>query len=183
MLEDELDAAQDGLAAAYTELFREERFRKLVGWLATVYGVTQRKVTSIDQRSFRVAKEELLTFLARTSGWSAKLSRDTRNGSWRRGATNSNGGQQGWTTEDATLGVGGRGGGLRGHGEAPSAELPAADQPPPLPHPLGSPAGPRSKECCPGCSSRAQKVWSIRTPNYSGVVCPSCVRKRSRGEA
>lgn len=158
MMEDDL---REGLVPAYTELLKDEQFQLLLGALATMYGVVNRKVTSIDQRSFKASKERLTAFVARTSGWNAKVSRDTRNGSWRRGSVHPDQGQPRQADQGDLVGVGGRRGGVRSASDAP-AEVPEQA--------LQRHA---SKDRCPACQARAAKVWRMN----GQLVCPSCVRK------
>lgn len=161
MMEDDL---REGLVPAYTELLKEEQFQQLLGALATMYGVVNRKVTSIDQRSFKAAKERLTAFVARTSGWNAKVSRDTRNGSWRRGAVHPAREVEGRQEDGDVVGLGRRGGGLRGAGQE------AADSP------VGvkERQGPAMKNACPRCQhANPGKVWRVK----GQLVCPHCVRK------
>lgn len=170
MMEGDLDAAQDGLLAAFTELLKDPQFYVLVGALGTVYGVTARKVTSIDQRSFQAAKQRLQAFLARTSGWNAKLSRETRNGSWRRGAVHEGTAQPQDRRQGDLVDLGRRCSGLGSPGQAPTA---ASDSPSGVPQAQG----PAMKDRCPSCQARAGKVWKI--PGR-GLVCPSCVRSKCK---
>lgn len=164
------DAAQDGLLAAFTELLRDPQFYALVGALGTVYGVTARKVTSIDQRSFTAAKQRLQAFLARTSGWNAKLSRETRNGSWRRGAIHQGSEESKNGRQGDLVDLGRRCSGLGGPVQAPAQ---AAD----TPQGVQQTQGPAMKDRCPGCQARATKVWKI--PGR-GLVCPHCVRSKCK---
>lgn len=165
MIEDDLkDAQQTGLLAAYTELLRDEQFATLMGCLATVYGVTARKVTSIDQRSFKTAKDRLAAFLARTSGWNAKLSRDTRNGSWNRGAVHPVPNVEGREDPPGMERLGGRGDRLRS-GVAETSDQPSAE----------SRRAPQVKNRCPSCQAQTGKVWRMR----GSLVCPSCVRSKA----
>lgn len=151
MTDEVLDAAHDGHVAVFTELLKDEKFRTLVGHLANMYAVTARKVTSIDQRSFRVSKEEVTKFVARTSGWNAKLSRETRNGSWRRGAIHEGPKEQGWAGNVEH--VGRRSGRLESTGVE---TVPAGD-----------------KTRCPNCRKAATKVMAIR----GRLCCPGCVKR------
>lgn len=166
MMEDDL---REGLVPAYTELLRNEEFQQLLGALATMYGVVSRKVTSIDQRSFKAAKERLTAFVARTSGWNAKVSRDTRNGSWRRGAVHPDQGKPGQAHTGDLERLGGRGSRVRGEQLEP-ASAPAADSP----AGVKEAQGPALKDACPNCQGKHPgKVWRAA----GQLVCPKCVRK------
>lgn len=160
MMEDDL---RDGLVPAYTELLKDEKFQELLGALATMWGVVNRKVTSIDQRSFKAAKERLTAFVARTSGWNAKVSRDTRNGSWRRGAVHPAGEVEGRPDSGDVERVGRRGSGVRG------AEGPAPDSP----SGVKAPQRPSLRDACPSCQAKHPgKVWRVK----GQLVCPACIR-------
>ena len=162
MMEDELRA---GLVPAYTELLKDEEFQNLLGALATMYSVQNRRVTSIDQRSFQAAKQRLTTFVARTSGWNSKISRDTRNGSWRRGALHAQQAVPGQADQGDLVGVGRRSRGVRGE------QSPAADSPAGVPPQAAQ--GPSMRDRCPTCQAKALKVWRAA----GQLVCPSCVRR------
>lgn len=161
MMEDDL---RDGLVPAYTELLKDEKFQELLGALATMYSVVNRKVTSIDQRSFKAAKERLTAFVARTSGWNAKVSRDTRNGSWSRGAIHPPAPEQGRQDEGDVERLGRRGSRLRSREQA-AADSPAG---------VTQTQGPAVRDSCPSCQVKHPgKVWRIQ----GRLVCPHCVRK------
>lgn len=164
MMEDEL---REGLVPAYTELLKDERFQELLGALATMYGVVNRKVTSIDQRSFKAAKERLTAFVARTSGWNAKISRDTRNGSWRRGEVHPPANVEGREEGGDLVGLGRRSSRIRG------ADQEAADSP----KGVSTTQGPALRDSCPSCQAKHPgKVWRV----LGQLVCPHCVRKAIR---
>lgn len=178
MMEADLDAAHDGHVAVFTELLRDDKFRELVGYMATVYAVHNRRVTSIDQRSFTAAKERLTAFVARTSGWQTKLSRDTRNGSWRRGTVHPPGEVERRQDTPDLVGVGGRGSGVR---RVEHTQGPAADSPKEVAHRQG----PRLKDCCPSCQAKTGKIFKVpdrHTRTGSRLVCPHCVRKVKQDE-
>lgn len=177
MMEDEalLDAVQSGHLAAYTMLLKDPAFNRLVGCIATMYVVYNNKgVRSIDQRSFQLAKQEVTTFCARSSGYSAKLSRDTRNGRWRRGAVHPSGDQQGWKEETNVGSVGRRGGRLRSFEQA-APDTPQGQIEPGQEAVAGVMA--RDKSRCPSCNSHTLRVWTLRHGADSAVVCPACVRR------
>lgn len=172
MLEEQalLDAVQTGHLAAYTMLLKDAKFSRLVGCIATMYVVYNNKGTSIDQRSFQLAKQEVTTFCARSSGYSAKLSRDTRNGSWKRGAVYPPEGEQRWQKQGDVGGLGRRSGGVR------SEPSPAADSPAGVP-PEAVESLTHDKSRCPTCKSRTSRVWRLQHGANAAVVCPACVRR------
>lgn len=174
MLEEQalLDAVQTGHLAAYTLLLKDPAFNRLVGCIATMYVVYHNKGNSIDQRSFQLAKQEVVTFCARSSGYSAKLSRATRNGRWNRGAVHPPEGEQGWKGTGDVVGLGRRGGRVRGQSESP-----AADSPPGGDSTVDTSPMIHDKSRCPSCNSRTHRVWTLRHGANAAVVCPACVRR------
>lgn len=100
----------------------DEDFRILIGSLTTLYAVKQRKVQGLNARSFKAAKERVVTFCAKIVPWAVQGATGDRR--WGRGPLHQDGAVEGRKDEGAMGSLGRRSGGLRSH-SCPSCGSPA----------------------------------------------------------
>lgn len=101
------DASQEGWSFFDALMRTDEPFRILVGALTTLYAVRMRKVQGIDARSYKAAKEKLVTFAATTTPWAVRGTAGDRR--WSRGPLHQEQAVEGRPDSGAVERVGGLG--------------------------------------------------------------------------
>lgn len=89
----------------------DESFRILVGSLTTLYAVRNRHVQGIDARSYKAAKEKLVTFAATTTPWAVRGTEGDRR--WSRGPIHADNAVQGRTDQGTVERLGRQRSGIR----------------------------------------------------------------------
>lgn len=139
--EETRDTSQEGWSFFDGLMRTDEEFRLLIGCFTTLYAVKRRKVSGLSAKSFKAAKERVVTFIATTSPWAVQGPTGDRR--WGRGPLHQEGSVQGRTDGGDVRSLGGRSSGLRSPRSCPSCGCTAR-------------ATFRTREGirCPGCAGR-----------------------------
>lgn len=105
------DASQEGWKFHQALMKTDEVYRRLVGCLTVLYAVKNRKVQNVNARTYKTAKEAIVTFAATTTAWRVQgVTGDRR---WGRGSLRPTEEVQGRAPHGDLDGMGRRSSGLR----------------------------------------------------------------------
>lgn len=136
----------------------DEEFRILIGSVTTLYAVYRRKVQGINARSFKAAKERLITFSAAVQPWAVRGPAGDRR--WDRGPIHEAGAFAGRPQDGDVGGMGRRGGGVR-------SELPKGRTCPSCGKAAKAVFKTRNGPACPSCAGRRPGSAAVEKPEVS----------------